>query len=276
MVIRIKIIGELSPSKPDSFTLTKKTEKYENPFFKSPALEKNLSFSKFFLLNLYSLKYNIERVIVDGYINKDLDYLTKELSLYEDNFVHYLYQNLDSSKFFSTSFTPLKKSPNDKHCAFSKLLLDFLKSSEGKKFLLQVKTLVLSHPNVQKLKNEKIPSGRKSISRLEKNIFLTKDEPEVFIKKYFLEFKNPLTLNLKDFVFNFFSFDSDIKVCIKKENDIIYSSIFKNRSSTNKNVLFETSYGFQGFKISKKKRDPAVFFEVLDFKINFPVLDNFL
>ncbi|MFN3910039.1 MAG: hypothetical protein ACK4J0_02295 [Candidatus Anstonellaceae archaeon] len=276
MGVRTKIVGQLiQPANANTVKLVKKTSYYENPFVKKiPSLGKKSSYSNFLLLNLYSLKYAIERAMVEAYINKDLDYLDQGLSSYKDNLFFYLHTNLDSSRFFSTSFAPLKKSPEGRYSSFSKLLSDFIKSSEGQNFLFKVKTLVFSHPLVEKLKNQKLPLGRKSIKELEeKNVFLTKQEPKVFIKKHILEFQDFVKFSLPNYVFYFFSMPPNIKVYISKSDGSIFSSLFKKNSYVDKKFLFETNFGYQGFKISKKRINSAIFFEIVDFQLHLPTLD---
>ncbi|MCX8163135.1 MAG: hypothetical protein N3D10_01105 [Candidatus Micrarchaeota archaeon] len=271
MAIRTKIIGEIQKTTDQSFVLVKKIERQENPFKKQPpALAKTQSLSKILLLNLYNLKFDIERAIVEGYINNDFDFsqaIDKKFLLF------YLYQKLDSSNYFSTFFEPLKKSTFEyKHCAFSKLLAEFLSSSEGKNFLLNIKHFVLSSSAIKKLKESKLACGRKSLDQLQtQNVFLTKEKGQILIKKHVLEFKEGKEYNLdSNYALLFFSSASAKKVVFSSTAGQKTVVSFKNNQPKPKAILIEEQFGWQGFRITPKVENSLLFFELIDFQLHYP------
>ncbi|MEM3361792.1 MAG: hypothetical protein QXV83_03565 [Candidatus Anstonellaceae archaeon] len=272
MAIKIKIVGEIQKAEnQNSFQLTKKIEAEENPFKKTPPLvAKKSSISKFLLLNLYNLKFDIEKVLIEGYINKDFN-LTEGVD--KKFLLSYLYEKMDSSNYFNTSLEPLKKSTFEyKHCGFSKLLAEFLSSQEGRNFLLSLRHFVLSKPTIKRLREIKLPMGRKSLESLDNSIFLVPKRAEVISNSYSFVFregeKHKLSFN---FEISFFSSGKHKKISLlsAEGEKNIYS--FREGGYTNNKVLIrEEKFGWQAFRISPRFVDGILHLDIFELQIHFP------
>jgi|GEM_PF-4346408 len=251
MALITKVSGKIIKVS-DGYVLEKQVQTTENPFKKQKVLvDKKKNLPNFLFLNLNRLKYDIERVIAEGFINN-------ELEIYSSSFLYYLEQNLDANRFFDTRLEPLKKYPEDQKNPFSNLIRIFVNSYEGKQFFDHIKKYTLRNKELNKEKN-KISPTRKFLDKEKfKHIFLMQKDPIVerlvFNLKIDLSKENFPNKYEKDLICITLKKDSKFLILEleDKKTEIKKRFYFRlEHLKSKKKALKETKDGIEGIYIQK-------------------------